>query len=94
MSGDIHLYSPDAWHDDAYVVGTREGLQNLAGAIKAAIENGQSVVTAFTGDGEGYSLRVVQVTEEEMPLLELPYVGELARDCRKAIHPCTLVDRK
>lgn len=95
MSGEIHVYSPGSWHDDAYIVGTSKGLKSLLAAVRTATEEGESCVQLFTGDGEGFNLRIVQVDDEEMVFMRVPYTEELAKENRdKCIHPHTLVGKK
>jgi hypothetical protein len=66
----LHLYSPLHHHSDQHVVGNREGLLRLRAAIDRALEEGVGVETAFTNDGEGYYLNVVQ---DDRPWEEWPH---------------------
>lgn len=82
MSADLHIYAQGAWHDSAYIVGTREGLHALRDAVNDALEmEGQSrSATVFTSDGEGFHVHVIRETEDGMLRYVLPYTDAMAKD--------------
>lgn len=88
----LHIYSPQQWHDDAYIVGNTEGLIALRDAINRALgEERKGGLAAFVNDGEGFYGAVVRVDDksEKFDLLAVPYVGEeYAKENREnAIYP-------
>lgn len=55
----LHIYSPPFYHQEAFIVGNREGLERLRDALDALLSAGQEKVvseTVFHGDGEGYEV--------------------------------------
>jgi hypothetical protein len=58
----LNIYGQEAWHDDARIVGNREGLEALRAVIADALSQGaatsQSVDPIFASDGEGYEVIV------------------------------------
>jgi hypothetical protein len=59
MMSVLHIYAQQAPHDEAFIVGNREGLLALRRAIDAALKNGQSKESAFVSDGEGFDVHVI-----------------------------------
>jgi hypothetical protein len=79
MDDCLHIYSPHAWHDPSYIIGTTLALKNLRNAIDKALENGGGIATSFVSDGEGFDAVVVKVdNEQELNNLILPYTEEIA----------------
>lgn len=78
----LHIHGQDAWHDDAIIFGTLESLELLKVAIDLAIESGYGKADLFCNDGEGFCLRVVKLSEEEMDKSPVPYTAEYAREHR------------
>jgi hypothetical protein len=74
----LHVYSQDAWHDDVTIVGTVESLEQLKIAIDKAIQSGYSRIDLFCNDGEGYCLRVVEMTENDIERVPVPYKADYA----------------
>lgn len=91
----LHIYSQEYWHDDAFLVATRDGLLALRAAIDRALKKGTGSSRFFTGDGEGYSAHVVLLREEKQEtwrMLRWPYTDEVAQDRRQGtIHPSDLI---
>ncbi len=80
MNGEpeLHVYGQEAWHDEAFVVGTAAGLTALRDAIDAALRDGAAVTpTVFVNDGEGYQVFVAAVPD--MSGVPVPYHDEVAR---------------
>ena len=77
----LHIYAQTIWHDEAYIAGTREALDDLVRAIGLALENNESSEhRQFASDGEGYRVHVVLATEEQAMAMPVPYTD----DCAKA----------
>ena len=76
----LHVYSPQAWHDTAFLVGTREAFVRLADACHVALDQGEAVPLMFTDDGEGYLLRLLCVDAEDLSGYVLPYTDATAQD--------------
>lgn len=91
----LHLYPGAHWHDDASIVGTREGLTELRDALNAALQDGNAVASAVVRDGECYCVFVHVVEFDEMKKMALPYTDEAAMELEgsDAIWPQNLEDR-
>ena len=76
--GTLHIYGQGAWHDDAIIAGTEESLLALKTAIDNALHSEATQVDFFCNDGEGYSLRVVKVSHDNIDNLPVPYVVDYA----------------
>ena len=85
-NGLLHLYGQEYYHDETYIVGSRESLLSLKKAIEDALETGRGTTEFFTSDGEGFDTNIILREEQwESPFwtnLSLPYSGEIARDKR------------
>lgn len=69
-----HLYGQGMWHDNAYIVANRIGLEKLREAIDMALNNGEFRMSSSTSDDEGYSLFVSCVPDNfDWDSIELPY---------------------
>ncbi|MCM3442684.1 hypothetical protein AB3Z07_02765 [Metabacillus halosaccharovorans] len=78
----LHIYAQDAWHQEAYIVGNKEGLLELRNAIDEALKSKEAVANVFPTDGEGYDAYVLLVDENEedkFHSLKLPYTGKNMR---------------
>src|SRR5690625_4592809 len=91
-TGDLHIYAQTCWHDDAYIAGTRKGLEDLRDAISRALSGRPSIMQAFTGDGEGYDVYVFEASSDYMGTrLMMPYTDEHALDGRSNVyHPASI----
>lgn len=76
----LHVYAQEIWHDEAYIAGTREALEALRTAIDQALAAGQGHMQSFANDGEGYTVHVVQMTEDQADKMKVPYTDEVATD--------------
>lgn len=77
----LHLYAQAQNHDEAYVVGTPEGLKALRSALDAAIASGQGDADVLAADGEGYRLTIISKPNmDEMQPLQYPYTDQIGRD--------------
>ena len=78
----LHLYSPYAWHTEAYIVGTRSGLAVLHAALGRLLAGeGPELpdTTLFVNDGEGFDLQILLETEAGMESYAVPYTADYAR---------------
>lgn len=75
-NGMLSLFSPDSWHQPAFILGDRNGLTALQEAIRLALEGEPGVpvnAPVFAADGEGYACLVTLLTTEEMWRTDAPY---------------------
>ena len=89
----INVYGPEAWHDDAYVVTTKEGLEDLLRnlfLLKAKGE-GHVKIPAFAGDGEAYCVRFILANDDAIALLRTHYTSGEAKEASRKPHPLTLI---
>lgn len=81
----LHVYAPSCEHDEAYLVGTREGLTKLREAIDRALgaraqHCASDAIEHFSDSaGEGYDVYVKVVPEAIQNNLELPYAESVGR---------------
>ena len=78
----LHVHGQAVWHDAAYIVGTRAGIQKLRDALDAALaaEDGTAMAEeVFANDGEGYQVNVHVLPYAEFSPLACPYTDEIAR---------------
>ncbi|WP_203362987.1 hypothetical protein [Bacillus sp. REN10] len=71
-----HIYSQDSWHDEAYIVGNKEGLEKLRDAINLTLEKGNTKNGFWPKDLEAYDVFIACVEDEVLDDLELPYSQE------------------
>jgi hypothetical protein len=76
----LHIYSPEWWHNDAFVIGTRPALVALKAAIDTALADGAGSTESFVNDGEGFTVAVILTDEAGMNRLNAPYTDEVAMD--------------
>lgn len=84
LTGLLHIYGQEFEHGEAFLVGSLEGLLELADAIRRALTGeGRGTCRAFAADGEGYEVHVVRQSERiadpAWVKLKLPYTAETAR---------------
>ena len=78
--GTLAIYAQPAWHDDAIILGDREGLAALRAAIDAALATGYGTADTFVQDGEGYTLHVAMGSYTELEPVCTPYMDDYAGD--------------
>jgi len=90
----LHIFAQQSWHEEAFLIGTKEALTAVRDAINMALRDGESSASAFAADGEGYDIIVRVVDESVMNKLALPYTSETAKEMpsifRKPLSPETL----
>lgn len=76
----LHIYAQAHWHQDAFVIGDREGLELLRDACEIALKREPSncAFEAMTSDGEGYAVLVARLDNEQTwEQLMLPYTDPI-----------------
>jgi len=75
----LHCYAQPDWHAEAYISGGRDALMALRAAIdRALLHAGLAECEAFTSDGEGYTVYVVAMSDEDAERQVVPYTHEIA----------------
>jgi hypothetical protein len=79
----LQIYGQGAWHGDASIAGTREALTALRDAINSVLETGkEEKALFFSSDGEGYEVRVIPASVEELERMPCWYVEDHANPSR------------
>lgn len=78
----LHLYGQAFWHDEAYIGGGRTALLALRDAIGEALHKGDGSAAVFVSDGEGYTVHVVAMSDEDAMRQIVPYRDECAAEVR------------
>lgn len=95
VHGNLHIYSQEGNHCDAWICGSREALTDLRDAINRALESPEPSTAdgfhAYAADGEGYAIFIVPMEEPVFKTLGLPYSLEWME---RGAHPFSLVDRE
>ena len=74
--GTLHIFGQQVWHDDAYIIGDRRGLELLRDLIDRALRDGvarNEGCDFFQEDGEGFPLNIAVATEDELRGLSSAY---------------------
>lgn len=74
----LHCYAQAFWHAEAYISGGRDALLMLRAAIDKALDDGVAQCDVFASDGEGYTVYVVAMSEEDAARQVVPYTDEIA----------------
>jgi hypothetical protein len=75
----VHIFAQAQWHDDAFIIGNREGLMRIRDAIDRALgENVRDAAAVSVSDGEGYTCFVA--VEEGMDDVRVPYTDPIGSD--------------
>lgn len=88
MTDTLHIYGQLAEHSTVYIAGGRVSLIRLREAINLALEKEEydqepmQIMDFFVNDGEGYSVKVYCLPNDEMDKLSVPYTWEFAQDNR------------
>lgn len=79
----LHIYSPIWQHADGFILGDKQALEGLRDALDRALSGkGPTSFKAFVNDGEGYTVHVAFLSEQEVDKLTLPYTDEMWRSNR------------
>jgi hypothetical protein len=91
MNNMIQIYAQSGPHDRAFICGTVDELKQLRDSLDLMLlENrDEAYLDTFTSDGEGYTLKIMRLEEEQFDQLILPYSDELYWGQPKK-HPCVL----
>jgi len=64
----LNIYGQEAWHTEARIIGSKDGLLELRDAIEKAIKDGKATTSndlpLFASDGEGYEV-IVEMHNDE-----------------------------
>jgi hypothetical protein len=98
MTTILHIHAQQAPHDEAFIVGNRQGLLALRRAIDAALESGKGEALAFVSDGEGFDVQVIlQEGDLQSPgwiAAAVPYTAEWATENREsAVWPHSQIEK-
>lgn len=74
----LHCYAQAFWHTEAYISGGRNALQMLRSAIDKALGDGKAECDVFASDGEGYTVYVVAMSDEDAARQVVPYTDDIA----------------
>jgi len=76
----LHCYAQHSHHTEAYISGSRSALVALRAAIDLALAGADGVAKCdvFTSDGEGYTVYVVAMTDEDAERQVVPYTADYA----------------
>jgi hypothetical protein len=79
MNNMIQIYAQSGPHDRAFICGTVDELKQLRDSLDLMLlENrDEAYLDTFTSDGEGYTLKIMRLEEEQFDQLILPYSDEL-----------------
>lgn len=82
MNNVLHVYGQEAWHDDLVIAGTRDALESLVKVLQdaLAVPGPRLQHTFFVTDGEGFRVRVVEITDD--PKYAVPYTSSAAVETR------------
>lgn len=91
----LHIHSQEAHHDDAFVVGTREGLLALREAVDLALAARTGAAEVSAADGEGYFVLAMLIDAGAEDRASVPYTADHAMENRdNAVFPWTRIDPK
>jgi hypothetical protein len=101
----LHLYGQEAWHDEAFVIGNREGLLALRALIDEALTTGRaksketSEEQIWVSDGEGYTINIIfedgDWDSEFWNRIAMPYSEDYASGGEEnTIYPWRIVAKK
>lgn len=94
----INIYAPEYHHDEAYIVGNRAALESLHKRIETLLalpEIGNasdgSWLNGCDSEGEGYTVHLIRVSDEEFSKLMPHYTRPTEIDLpRNSIHPANI----
>ena len=79
MNNILQIYAQSGPHDRAFICGTEDDLKQLRDTLDLMLmENwDESYLDTFTSDGEGYTLKIMRLKEEDFDKIINPYTDEL-----------------
>lgn len=81
----LHIYGQLYQHSDCFLLTTEDDLENLIKQLERVRDYGMATGDYFTADGEGYTLRIAKVEDNDLDRTRLPYMSDQAADCRRGI---------
>lgn len=86
----LHIYAQSTSHEEAWVVGNRDGLTTLRDAIDAALAKGSSSEIVSASDNEEYKILVVEAETATLDSREvgMPYTNAYHKGGK---HPIVLI---
>jgi hypothetical protein len=73
----LHIYGQGFQHEPVGISGSHAALRELVDAINKALIYGDCESEAFyVNDGEGYTIAITVVPEEDLDQLRVPYITE------------------
>lgn len=93
----LHIHAQKAHHDDAFIVGSREGLLAMREAIDLALDDCTAAAEVSVGDGEGYHVLIMLIDTDEHGFPDddasVPYMADHAAENRDgAVFPWDRID--
>lgn len=79
----LHVFGPEAHHDEVFLAGNKEALVALRDAIDLALITGVATALAYVNDGEGFEVYVLRASDKEMDNLAVPYSTDYAQEKRE-----------
>ena len=75
----IQIYAQSGPHDRAFICGTVDELKQLRDSLDLMLlENrDEAYLDTFTSDGEGYTIKIIKLEEEQFDQLIFPYTDEI-----------------
>lgn len=83
----LHIFGQSNEHDDAYIIGNRDGLQALLFAVQRALVDLDGQSKAMVQDGEGFGIKVMLLDQDwqsdAFKSLAVPYTSKYAQEKRE-----------
>jgi len=76
----LHIYGPVCPRAEAIIVGTKEGLEALREAIDTALASASAARMFTASDKDRYPVVVLQVEEDAVSFLPVPYIAHPYQD--------------
>lgn len=79
MNNMIQIYAQSGPHDRAFICGTVDELKQLRDSLDLMLlENrDKAYLDTFTSDGEGYTLKIMSLKEEDFDKIINPYIDKI-----------------
>lgn len=90
----LHIYGQKDWHDEAIIVGNRQGLEKLKQLIELALEKGDGTHHFWSNDLESYDVYVSCQDDETIETLTVPYSEASFASKSNAVEPFDVVAEK
>lgn len=94
MNNILQIYAQSGPHDRAFICGTVGELKQLRDSLDLMLlENrDEAYLDTFTSDGEGYTLKIMRLKEEDFDKIINPYIDKIFSEKPSNIrkHPWSL----